>query len=125
MNKKQAPPDKQGTQNCFWGDVGLGPADPTSQSYQHPPKTVEEYEKEIDRLCEICKEQAKEEAKLEEEAWKEWKEFIDSFMLKHNVSKSDAIKHDMKVHDAGDEVEYYCWLKHLSFDREADIKALI
>ena len=46
-------------------------------------------------------------------------------MLKHNVSKSDAIKHDMKVHDAGDEVEYYCWLKHLSFDREADIKALI
>ena len=93
--------------------------------YYGHPKTVEEYEKEIDRLCEICKEQAKEEAKLEEEAWKEWKEFIDSFMLKHNVSKSDAIKHDMKVHDAGDEVEYYCWLKHLSFDREADIKALI
>ena len=93
--------------------------------YYGHPKTVKEYEKEIDRLCEECKEQAKEEAKKEEEAWKEWQEFINSFMLEHNVSKSDAIKWDMEAQEVSDDVEYYCYVSHLSFDREAEIKALL
>jgi hypothetical protein len=89
------------------------------------PTTVEEYEKEIDRLSEVTKEQVKEEAKREEEAWKEWKEFIDSFMLKHDVSQSTAIKWDMEAQEVLDDVEHYCYLSQLSFDRESEIKALL
>ena len=93
--------------------------------YYGHPKTVEEYNKEIDRLGKVIKEQVKEETKKEEEAWKEWQEFINSFMLEHNVSKSDAIKWDMEAQEVSDDVEYYCYVSHLSFDREAEIKALI
>ena len=93
--------------------------------YYGHPKTVEEYNKEIDRLGKVIKEQVKEETKKEEEAWKEWQEFINSFMLEHNVSKSDAIKWDMEAQEVSDDVEYYCYVSHLSFDREAEINALI
>jgi len=93
--------------------------------YHGHPKTVEEYDKEIDRLGKVIKEQTKEEAKREKEAYKEWKEFINSYMLKHDVSQSTAIKYDMEAQEASDDVEYYCYVSHLSFDREAEIKALI
>ena len=93
--------------------------------YYGHPKTVEEYDKEIDRLGKVIKEQTKEEAKREKEAYKEWKEFINSYMLKHDVSQSTAIKYDMEAHEASDDVEYYCYLSQLSFDRESEIKALL
>ena len=93
--------------------------------YYGHPKTVKEYDKEIDRLGKVIKEQVKEETKREEKAYKEWKEFIDSYMLKHDVSQSTAIKWDMEAQEVSDDVEYYCYVSHLSFDREAEIKALL
>ena len=93
--------------------------------YYGHPKTVEEYDKEIDRLGKVIKEQTKEEAKREKEAYKEWKEFLNSYMLKHDVSQSTAIKWDMEAQEVLDDVEHYCYLSQLSFDRESEIKALL
>ena len=63
------------------------------------PKTVEEYNKELDYLSKVCSEQVKEEKRRESIAFGEWKVNIRKIMGLCSCSKAEAIKIDIDAHD--------------------------
>ena len=63
------------------------------------PKTVEEYNKELDYLSKVCSEQVKEEKRRESIAFGEWKVNIRKIMGLCSCSKAEAIKIDIDARD--------------------------
>ena len=63
------------------------------------PKTVEEYEEQLDYLSGVIRSQVKEEKALEREAYGEWKVNIRKIMGLCSCSKAEAIKIDIDARD--------------------------
>ena len=100
------------------------------------PQTVEEYNKELDRLGEIIHEQITEEKIRERTAFGEWKVNIRKIMDICSCSKVEAIKHDIEANgamyffdqpdgqEAWSDVEEYIWKIGIGFDKQKEIEGL-
>ena len=98
------------------------------------PKTVEEYNKELDYLSKVCSEQVKEEKRRESIAFGEWKVNIRKIMGLCSCSKVEAIKIDIDANGAmypiGAEgtfadVEEYIWKLGIGYDKQTEIEGLL
>ena len=101
------------------------------------PQTVEEYNKELDRLGEIIHEQITEEKIRERTAFGEWKVNIRKIMDICSCSKVEAIKHDIEANgamyffdqpdgqEAWSDVEEYIWKIGIGFDKQKEIEGLL
>ena len=98
------------------------------------PKTVEEYEKQLDYLGGVIREQVKEERALEREAYGEWKVNIRKIMGLCSCSKVEAIKIDIDANGAmypiGSQgtfadVEEYIWKIGIGWDKQQEIEGLL
>ena len=102
--------------------------------YHGHPKTVEEYEEQLDYLSGVIRSQVKEERALEREAYGEWKVNIRKIMGLCSCSKVEAIKIDIDANGAmypiGAEgtfadVEEYIWKLGIGYDKQTEIEGLL
>ena len=99
------------------------------------PETVEEYNKELDRLGDIIHEQIKEDKRSESIAFGEWKVNIRKIMGLCSCSKAEAIKIDIDAHDpiwsiedfgVQDQiVEGYIFSTGIGFDKQPELMELL
>ena len=105
------------------------------------PKTVEEYNKELDYLSKVCSEQVKEEKRRESIAFGEWKVNIRKIMGLCSCSKVEAIKIDIDANGAmwpmddstfvdqefviHQNVEEYIWKIGIGWDKQQEIEKLL
>ena len=98
------------------------------------PKTVEEYNKELDYLSKVCSEQVKEEKRRESIAFGEWKVNIRKIMGLCSCSKAEAIKIDIDANGAmylidgklnWPDVEEYIWKIGIGWDKQQEIEGLL
>ena len=109
--------------------------------YHGHPKTVEEYEKQLDYLGGVIRSQVKEERALEREAYGEWKVNIRKIMGLCSCSKAEAIKIDIDANGAmwpmddstfvnqefviHQNVEEYIWKLGIGWDKQTEIEGLL
>jgi len=98
------------------------------------PKTVEEYEEQLDYLSGVIRSQVKEEKALEREAYGEWKVNIRKIMGLCSCSKVEAIKIDIDANGAmylidgkldWPDVEEYIWKLGIGWDKQTEIEGLL
>ena len=99
------------------------------------PETVEEYNKELDRLGDIIHEQIKEDKRSESIAFGEWKVNIRKIMGLCSCSKAEAIKIDIDANDpiwsikdygVQDQiVEQYIFSTGIGFDKQTELMGIL
>ena len=105
------------------------------------PETVEEYNKELDRLGDIINEQIKEDKRSESIAFGEWKVNIRKIMGLCSCSKAEAIRIDIEANDPywpidkttfvdnafaiHAAVEEYIWKLGIGWDKQTEIEELL
>ena len=105
------------------------------------PETVEEYNKELDRLGDIIHEQIKEDKRSESIAFGEWKVNIRKIMGLCSCSKAEAIRIDIEANDPywpidkttfvdnafaiHAAVEEYIWKLGIGWDKQTEIEGLL
>ena len=80
---------------------------------------------EWEYLCKLLDEREQEREILEDRAYKDWSQRIETLKGERNLSEAEAIRKDMEALDCDGDVGFYCFRRGLSYDLEYEIDNLL